>query len=474
MGILQALFGSQMGQTGMQSGFTPQMPQNQMQQAPQTMGLVQDILSQRFQPQGQDIAQSIFMNGTGLGTNGGITTPQAQTVNRLAPVMDIAKTLGTLNQSSLEIAKLNELMRHDKATEGNSPFAQPLTIGPMANNGQTQPFQDGSNQNIPTIMQGNAAPQQNNTAPMSILQRMQTNANNGVAPADWNGSPPAANSVSLDTIANMVSSPQTQGNTPQSGFMPIFKGNEILPGAPAGQVWVNGPNGGLQARIAPGAIEKGANGEILSQDSQGNVTQQIPPNPTAKIKLEQGLGKLADLYDKLHEVGGTVEQGGDILGKNGNLANSFAGSSFVGPEWMGSPSFGGQNIARIGGTKAQEIRDEIANITKQQVLPLMQAIGATPGMERAFQAQTALLESLGSKTTLMRQSVLGGLAQISSQAGNGTLAAKLNADQQPQTTQPQGTQQQGRVNIITPDGKTGTIDAAHVQDLLAAGGKIAQ
>lgn len=32
----------------------------------------------------------------------------------------------------------------------------------------------------------------------------------------------------------------------------------------------------------------------------------------------------------------------------------------------------------------------------------------------------------------------------------------------------------GRVKIITPDGKSGTIDPAHVQDLISAGGKLAQ
>lgn len=463
MGILQALFGSQMGQTGMQSGFTLQMPQNQMQQAPQTMGLVQDILSQRFQPQGQDIAQSIFMNGTGLGTNGGITTPQTQTVNRLAPVMDIAKTLGTLNQSSLEIAKLNELMRHDKATEGNSPFAQPLTIGPMANNGQTQPFQDGSNQNIPTIMQGNAAPQQNNTAPMSIPQRMQTNANNGVAPADWNGSPPAANSVSLDTIANMVSSPQTQGNTPQSGFMPIFKGNEVLPGAPAGQVWINGPNGGLQARIAPGAVEKGANGEILNQDSQGNITQQIPPNPLMKQKFEQNITKIAGLFDELNKAGGSVEAGGSPIG---NKLNQLAGTK--GFDIGGHTIIpGGQTL--MEGTDTQKIRGEIQDLIKQTTPLYMQAMGITPGMERAVSAQQMLMDALGGNVGKSRQENLYSIANLSQQAGTGQFAKDYAAQ-----NQGGGNQQQGRVNIITPDGKTGTIDAAHVQDLLAAGGKIAQ
>lgn len=400
MGILQALFGSQMGQTGMNNGFTPvnQMPQTQVQQAPQTLGLVQDILSQRFQPQPQDIAQSIFMNGTGLGTNGGVTYPEAQSVNRLMPVMDIAKTLGTLNQSQLEIAKLNEMMRHDRATEGANPFAQPLTVGPGGM----------PTQSIPQTMQ-NAAPQQQNTSIPATMNR--------AADIFQGGSPdlpmPPVQATPMGSGPPNMSPAQAgalPGNQPPQPFMPVFKGNEVLPGAPPGYVWTANPAGGVMADIPPGAAIKGEGNELITKDAKGNFVQSIPQNPQAKAKFELNIQQIFKKFDELKAAGGSVEEGGGIIDNKINQAIADIP--------------GGQTL--VQGSKAQTIRDEIQSLIKQTTPLYMQAMGITPGMERAVSAQQMLQAALGGALGKTRQENMYSLGNLSRQAGTGDLAQKLD------------------------------------------------
>lgn len=510
MGILQALFGSGMEQQGMQSGFTPvnQMPQNQVQQAPQTLGLVQDILSQRFQPQAQDVAQSIFANGTGLGTNGGITTPEAQSVQRLAPVMDIAKTLGTLNQSQLEIAKLNEQMRHDRATEGQALNNNTLSVGPPRLN---QP-----SMNIPTQIQNNA-PQSSNTS--NISDQMQANASpvnnpgnlrpvgassgfqqfaspqagsdamtadltakvtgNSPAmvarygpnyqptlrnvittyapPSDNNDTEGYINTVSkltgihpdaplsaqdvqtiqpamtqveqgttlqvnrLDNAAYVAGS-QAQTSPQGQGFMPVFKGSDVMKdGLSPDFAYVPNPAGGIKAQQIPGTIVKGANGEILHQDPQtGEVTQTLPKNPQAQAKFESNIQKIAGLFDQLHKMGGSIEAGGSAVD---NKINQLKGTSGI--EIEGVPLLpGGQSIMQ--GTQTQAIRDEIQGLIKQTTPLYMQAMGITPGMERAQAAQQMLQDALGGSVMKSRQANQYSLSNLSQQAGTGQYNARFN------------------------------------------------
>lgn len=440
MGILQALFGSQVGQQGMQSGFTPvnQMPQTQQQQAPQTLGLVQNILSQRFNPQPQDVAQSIFMNGTGLGTNGGITTPEAQTVQRLAPVMDIAKTLGTLNQSQLEIAKLNEQMRHDQATELQNPYSQPITTSPTTIGGAQPPSQTipGAPHNIPTMMQNNAP--QSNAAPVSIPQQMSGNrtqlqaTGSNTLPSgqsdtaasvygDNKGSDPTDNPSIRQTTTTTTTDPMAYDTSTAPKLTPLYRGNvPYKDGLPDGYQWAQDPQGNMVATQIAGVPQKGDAGVILSTDpATGKTTQSIPVNPQARAKFETNIQKIAGLFDQLHKAGGSVEQGGNFLG---NKVNQLAGTQGVTVE--GVPLLpGGQTVMQ--GTETQAIRDEIQGLIKQTTPLYMQAMGITPGMERAASAQQMLQEALGGSVVKSRQANQYQLANLSQQAGTGEYNTKF-------------------------------------------------
>lgn len=465
MGILQALFGSQMGQQGMQNGFTPvnQMPQTQAQQAPQTLGLVQDILSQRFQPQGQDVANSIFANGTGLGTNGGVVTPEQMTTQRLAPVMDIAKTLGTLNQSQLEIAKLNELMRHDRATELQNPFSQPISTSPTTIDGNQSPSSTATPANsIPTLMQNNvqSAPQ---ASPQNIPQAMQNNIAMGpdTRPATsqreanaisalTGGAADRTSDMSMAQPNGQVDNPSIKSNqigqTQQPKLTPLYRGNvPYTEGLDKGYQWAQDENGKVVATQIPGTVKTGENGAILTTNPQtGQTTQAIPKNPQAQAKFESNLKQIADLFDQLHQEGGSVEENGSKLNNIKNVAIAELP--------------GGQMVSQ--GSKAQTIRNQIQNLIKQTTPIYMQAMGITPGMERAVSAQQMLQAALGGSLGQTRQANQASLANLSQQAGTGEYANQY------QMGQP--------IKIIAPDGTPGTISASHVQDLLNSGGKLAQ
>lgn len=462
MGILQSLFG---------------MPQGGMDTS-QPMGLVQNILSQRFQSQPQDIAQAISMSGT----SGSSVSPETVAAQRLAPVMEIAKTLGTLNQSSLEIAKLNELMRHDRATELQNPFNQPITESPTTIDGGQSPSQSVPAQNIPTMMQNNATPQ-----PMtSIPQAMQNNAidNRPASPqreanalsALIGGAGDRISDTSMAQPAEMDATRQQAGpmdnaayasGSAKSKLTPLYKGNVPYDdGLEKGYQWAQAPDGSKVAMQIPGTIQKGANGEILTSDPSGNVTQQVPPNPMMKQKFEQNITKIAGLFDELNKAGGSVEAGADW---KTNKLNQLAGTKGI--DLLGHTVIpGGQTI--MEGTETQRIRGQIQDLIKQTTPLYMQAMGITPGMERAVSAQQMLMDALGGNVGKSRQENLYSIANLSQQAGTGEFAKRYQS--QPQGTTQTDNQAGQRVNIITPDGKAGTIDAAHVDDLLAAGGKLAQ
>lgn len=474
MGILQAIFGSQMGQAGMQSGFTPvnQLPQTQVQQAPQTLGLVQDILSQRFQPQPQDVAQSIFMNGTGLGTNGGITTPEAQITSRLAPVMDIAKTLGTLNQSQLEIAKLNEQMRHDQATELQNPQSQPITTSPTTVGGVLPPSQTipGPVRSIPNMMQNNSqvpqiAPQTNNI-PQTIQNNAidsrpatpQREANALSALTGGAGDSVADTSMAQPTITKagpMDNVTYIQGQ-PSPQYQPLYRGNvPYTDGLEKGFQWAQGPDGKTVAIQILGVPQKGANGELLTTDpATGQTTQGIPKNPDAQAKFEANIQKISTLFDQLNKTGGSIEEGGNFFKNKLNQLENTDGVTIGDTRIIP----GGQTLMQ--GTQTQAIKDQIQSLIKQTTPIYMQAMGITPGMERAVAAQQMLQSALGGDTGKSRQANQASLANLSAQAGTGQFAQQYKASQP--------------VSIITPDGQRGTVAAGHLQDLLNAGGKLAQ
>src|SRR5690242_3187366 len=73
-------------------------------------GLVQSILSQRFQPSPEDINQATAMSG--ISRN--YVSPSAAMQQRIAPAMQVAGTLGQLNMSQIALQKMEEEQMRDR------------------------------------------------------------------------------------------------------------------------------------------------------------------------------------------------------------------------------------------------------------------------------------------------------------------------------------------------------------------------
>lgn len=448
MGLLQALFSGGQGQPQSMQGLDTSALSGRIQEmlgAKQpAQSPVADILSQRFAATPSDTYSAIIKSAP---INSPIMTGGDVAASRGAGMLELMSKISSMQDMQIKMQQLQETTRHDYATEAQNPNAQPIGASPVTPSAGGGPLV----RPLGMPIQQPAQMQQPQTGALP------PSAQTALARDVFNNPGPKRGDPDYNPALDGPQQQQPMQNA-NAGLTPLFKGNEpYKDGLPTGFQWAQAQDGSYKAMQIPGTIEKGPGGEVLKvEPNTGEVTQHIPPNPEAKAKLEKGLAAIAKKFDELKAVNGTVEQGGDWVD---NLHNTVMGSGY------------GQSVGRIGGGKAQEIRDSISSIVKQQVLPLMQAIGATPGMERAFQAQKQLLESLGGSTTMMRQSVMDSLKNISEQSGTGALSKMLNPAQM---QQPQGGGMQGRISIVTPDGRPGTVDAAHVQDLLNAGGKLAQ
>lgn len=165
-------------------------------------------------------------------------------------------------------------------------------------------------------------------------------------------------------------------------------------------------------------------GPVIAKDSNGQMVQKTLPNMEAKQKLEYQLKYLSDQFDKLKQEGGAVSADQAIPQ---NLENTVAGSSFKLPEWAGGAEFGGQDVARAMVTQPSITRDNIKAAIKQTTPLYMQAMGITPGMERAVGAQQMLQEALGGSTTKSYQHNKEQLARISKEAGLGGVTYDANS-----------------------------------------------
>lgn len=422
-GLLDALFGGQ----GMPQGQQPQ-------------DMIQGILSARFQPQMQDVGEAALRTGIG----GQYTSPSAVAVQNMAPLMDVYKSIGPIMQQRLEIAKIDEMMRHNRAIENANPNLQPITTQPtispqpslMGDNGGGMPSpQPMPVQNPPMDMRG----VNNSSGPgIPVSDQMVDNELNQALVAGNGGRGQFAPLTSPVSIGGQIgeptpeqlgampvggSQPSQQQNVQKSNLKPLFRGSRpYTEGAQPGFQWALDQNGQYTQMQVPGTIQKGANGEILSVGPDGKVTQQIPVNPQARQKLESNLSLIAQKFDELHNIGGTVETDGPIIG---NKINQLQGTK----DWAWGKLPGGQTLMQ--GTKLQTIRGEIQDLVKQTTPLYMQAMGITPGMERAVSAQQMLQEALGGAVTNTRQQNLFSLANLSNQAGTGDLAKKLQSSVAP-------------------------------------------
>lgn len=427
-----------------------------MQQQP---NVAQQILSARFQPSADDVGQAIFRNTTGFNGSASYSPVSPQQVmgqNQMAMVQPYDMALqaqgrqiqnNIQQQTGLPMAQADlqkQLMANDIQQQTGLPLAQAqLQSAQTGNQYQAQGLQaDIANKNAMAGYYGNALqrdlaekafsyandPQMAQAKMMA--QYMQSLS--GQAQQTSSGSAPQVNASDLQsgsavqqnggsipappTPANLSQSLQQNNQTsPQQGggFNPMGAMLAKQLGLTDMQI---GPNG--QPMPIPGSM-KIENGSVISFDANGKPQANIPVNPRAQGLFEQKLQDMHDNLQKLHDIGGTIEEGGGIGQFLENKGTQMAASQ--GGKYLPS----GQDI--LQGTEAQTLRDNIQADVKQALPLYMQAFGITPGMERAQAAQQMLQDAIGGSLTKSRQHTMANLKNLSQTAGTGQLAQSLSA-----------------------------------------------
>ena len=401
MGLMAQLFGSQ--------------PQGQGGQAP-AMGLIQNILANR---------QPVDPGGVGIALGNTLATGRPQSpadliMNRIQPMLEAGKVIGGIQQNALELAKLNDMINFHQQSLAQNPNALPITSQP------TTPQAAGYGQNQPKIQPQNAS---GNMTPAGTPDN---------APVNYAGTPAQPDFVTQ--ITNPQSDAQNNQPTQQpqqnTGLTPLYKGNEpYTDGLEKGFQWAQDAQGNKRAIQIPGTIQKGNNGEVLTSDNQGNITQQIPVNPMMRQKFEQNIQQIADKFNQLHQLQGTVETGGNFLNNKGNQIMSTGIGQVVNE-----------------GNQTQALRAEIQNLIKQTTPLYMQAMGITPGMERAVSAQKMLQDALGGAVGQSRQQNMSSIANLSRQAGTGQFAQKYSIISAAQDALSKGANQQAVYQRLQQNG----------------------
>lgn len=378
------------------------LSQYQNDQQQNNGGLIQSILSGRFQPNEDDTARSITQTAQSYGAPDLFkpVTPEQQANTRMTNELTPFTTAMGLQSSAADIGLKNaqsdyygnalgrDLAEKKFQYENDPQMAQAKMMAAyMASlGGQSGTPANAPPTNVPT---GNISP---------------INASSLNAPAGGPIPPPP-------TPQNLSQQMQSNGQPSGGGFNPMGAMLAKNLGLTDMQI---GPNG--QPMPIPGSM-KVENGSVISFDQNGKPQSNIPVNPRAQGLFEQKLQDIAGNVNKLHDIGGMVdENNGWLSNKATQLAASQDGLWGVMP--------GGQTL--LQGTPAQTLRDNI-NADVKQALPLyMQAFGITPGMERAQAAQQMLQDAIGGSLTKSRQHTMANLKNLSQTAGTGELAQRLS------------------------------------------------
>lgn len=236
----------------------------------------------------------------------------------------------------------------------------------------------------------------------------------------------------IATVANMDGSPAGQGPsalpvdnvTPPSGL----GGTPAAAANPTGAALGGSSGLGPQVGVTPSAAQKGAqdaaNSGLKTYADAQATNQAMAQNTPAKQKLDSHFQRISDLYDQLHKLGSTIEEGGNPVN---NIYNTLSNSSVDVP--FTDAQMGGQPIARMVGTPSQTVRDNIAAEIKQTLPVYMSALGITPGMERAQASQEMLLKALGGNINNSYQHNKANIANLSREVGMGTVKGLLDPAQ---------------------------------------------
>lgn len=402
----------------------------------------QQILSARFQPSGDDVAQSILRNTTGFNANAGYTPQSPQQVygqNQTAMIQpydlalqaqqrELANNITAQTGLPLSQADLQQKLQSNAIQQQTGlPAAQ---AGINLQNAQAGYYGNSLQRDLAekAFQYANDPQMAQARAMAAYMQTLSGGSPQGTAvapiaaptPGDANpaaGTPiPAPPTPSAIQGSPALNQAIQQNGAPQGGFSPMGAMLAKQLGLTDMQI---GPNG--QPMPIPGSM-KVENGSVISFDKDGKPQSNIPVNPRAQGLFEQKLQDINDNLDKLHAIGGTVEENP----QKGWLTDiPLAGSFLENKTTQLAATDKGQAV--LQGTAAQTLRDNI-NADVKQALPLyMQAFGITPGMERAQAAQQMLQDAIGGSLSKSLQHTKSNLRNLSQTAGTGQLAQNFSA-----------------------------------------------
>lgn len=239
-------------------------------------GLVQNILSQRFQPTNQDVDQSSFMTGVGR-----FQTPTEAMAARIAPGMDTATRLAQIQQQGEQTRELQ--MKNDMMQ-----FQMPFLQGQMKDlYGQGQPA--GMMPPVP----GNPAPNQSAGAPLGMMP-----------PANQNQSSAPDPRLKKAELAAMM------GNKPLSeAIMAEYNAD---------------PNVIAKKSEATKTGENNA-ANTLQADKSGELTNRLEMNLNAMLKLNPDVPS-----------SGFIPAGGHTYMSQATGANPWMGDMGIGDKGVGA------------------------------------------------------------------------------------------------------------------------------------------
>lgn len=390
----------------------------QAQQA--NSGLVQQILSNRMQPTTQDAAQSVNQTAQSFLTPN-LFQPQTpgqamdqRFATQLAPYtqgIGLQKEVAQTGLANAQAGYYSNALQRDLAEKAFEYANDPA----KAQAAMMARYMQG----LSGVPQTDQQPS-NGVVPPSGDALQEYRQQNGMATPPIDGQRAAMGlPIGTSTIppvgSNQLQPPSSQGG----GFNPMGAMLAKSLGLTDMQI---GPNG--QPMPIPGSM-KVENGSVISFGPDGKPRNEIPVNPRAQGLFEQKLQDIANNVDKLHQIGGMVEEAQPNAGPL-DLANQFRKN--MGTEMAASPYTGLPLI--LQGTKAQTLRDNIQADVKQALPLYMQAFGITPGMERAQAAQQMLQDAIGGSLTKSREHTMSNLSNLSQTAGTGQLSQKIGALQQ--------------------------------------------
>lgn len=293
--------------------------------------------------------------------------------------------------------------------------------------------------------------------PLEMLKSL-SDINRNNALANFNGSGGAINAAAMKimqenpgmdytTAFSIAKSGLGQGVTSQNGQVTPMPGAAATAGTMA-----KGKELGTQtAKIETAAPLKNQEriGETTPTPTEQNTDTANYRNSNAnldrlanaaqELRDHPGLSHITGMFGAFPNVPGGV--GADATAKLGNLKSQTA---FNVLQTLRDSSKTGGALGQVSNYEEQLLQDNIAALDRAQSLP-------------EYQAQL-------NKIIQYTNDAKGRLTQAFQGKYNGI----------PDISQPSIQQQDSgkRIAIITPDGKPGTIDAAHVDDLLKAGGKL--